>query len=99
MPARALKTEPGRTCRRASRDLDYLELWDLNGVYPSPSEERSDGSRIVWTFAAPEGDVLRVSIDARVEPGAQLETRHAAVSLIQIGEPEITVRFSTTVRP
>lgn len=77
-------------------DLDYVELWDLNGIYPSPSDERSEGDRLVWTFAAPEGDTLKVSMDARIEPGEQLETRHGEVSLL---EPALTVRFSTKVRP
>jgi hypothetical protein len=80
-------------------DLHYLELWDLNGVYPSPSEERSDGDRIIWTFTPPDGDVLAVSIDARIEPGAQLERRHGSVTLLESGEPELPVRFVTKVRP
>ena len=79
--------------------LDYLALWDLNAISPSPAEERSDGDRIIWTFTAPEGDRLRVSIDARVEPGAQLERRRGEVSLIETGEPELVVRFVTKVRP
>jgi hypothetical protein len=80
-------------------DLHYLELWDLNGIYPSPAEERSDGDRIIWTFSPPEGDVLTVSIDARIEPGAQLERRHGAVTLLESGEPELPIRFVTKVRP
>jgi hypothetical protein len=80
-------------------DLRYVELWDLNGIYPSPSEERSDGERFIWTFAAPEGDRLEVTFDARIEPGAQLEERPGAVSLLEAGEPELTVRFATKVRP
>lgn len=80
-------------------DLDYVELWDLNGVYPSPADERSDGDRVIWTFDAPDGDVFKVTYDARIEPGAQLEERPGAVSFIEAGEPELTVRFATKVRP
>lgn len=80
-------------------DLQYVELWDLNGIYPSPSEERSDGARVIWTFTAPEGDRLEITFEARIEPGAQLEERHGAVSLLEAGEPELTVRFTTKVRP
>jgi hypothetical protein len=80
-------------------DLDYLELWDLNAVYPSPSDEQSDGERIVWTFAAPARDTLKVSVDARVEPGAQLEQRRGSVSLLAEDAPELTVRFATRVMP
>lgn len=79
--------------------LDYLELWDLNGVYPAPADERSDGDRVIWTFDAPDGDVLAISIDARIEPGAQLETRRGTVALLEDGEPAASVGFSTSVRP
>ena len=80
-------------------DVDYVELWDLNGIYPSPADERSDGDRIIWTFDAPDGDRFLVSYDARIEPGAQLEERAGAVSFLEPGEPELTVRFETKVRP
>lgn len=80
-------------------DVDYLEMWDLNGVYPAPADERSDGDRIIWTFDAPDGDRFEVSYDARIEPGVQLEKREGAVSFLEPGEPELTVRFSTKVRP
>lgn len=80
-------------------DLRYLELWDLNGVYPSPSDERSEGDHVVWTFDAPDGDTLAISIDARVEPGAQLEDRRGEISLLDAGSPVATARFTTSVRP
>jgi hypothetical protein len=79
-------------------DVDYLEMWDLNGIYPSPADERSDGDRIIWTFDAPDGDRLVVSYDARIEPGVQLEERSGAVSYLEPGGPELTVRFTTKVR-
>lgn len=80
-------------------DLDYLALWDLNGLFPNPSDERSDGDRVIWTFAPPEGDTLRIVMDSRIEPGAQLERRPGSVSLLLPGESELTVRFRTKVRP
>lgn len=80
-------------------DVNYVELWDLNGIYPSPAEERSDGDRIIWTFDAPDGTTFLVSYDARIEPGAQLEERAGAVSFLEPGEPELTIRFATKVRP
>ena len=80
-------------------DIDYLEMWDLNGIYPSPADERSDGDRVIWTFDPPDGDRFLVSYDARIEPGAQMEERAGAVSFLEQGEPELTLRFSTKVRP
>lgn len=79
-------------------DLHYLELWDLNGIFPSPSAERSDDHRIIWTFDAPDGDTLRVVYEARIEPGIQLEERRGVVSLLDAGEVAQTVRFATKVR-
>ena len=80
--------------------VDYLTLWDVNGVFPSPKDERSDGDRVVWTFDAPEGSVLRVVYEARIEPGVQLESRAGAVSVLdEGGVAEVTARFRTQVRP
>lgn len=79
-------------------DVDYLELFDLNGVIPGPNAERSDDGRVIWTFDAPEGDTLRVVYEARIEPGVQLEERRGVVSLLEAGEVVATVRFSTKVR-
>ena len=80
-------------------DLDYIRLWDLNGIFPSPAEERSDGDIVIWTFDPPEGDVLRVLYEARIEPGAQLDGREGSVSLLEGGTAVITVEFDTKVRP
>jgi hypothetical protein len=79
-------------------DLDYLQLWDLNGIIPAPNAERSDDRRVIWTFDPPEGDTLRVLYEARIEPGVQGETRAGVVSLLEGGEVAITVRFETKVR-
>jgi hypothetical protein len=80
-------------------DVDYLTLWDVNGIFPAPSSEVSDDRRVIWTFDPPEGSVLRVTYEARIEPGAQLESRRGTVSLLEDGEPSLTVRFTTRVRP
>ena len=82
-------------------DAGYLALWDVNGVFPAPSSERSAaGGQVIWTFDPPDGDVLRVLYEARIEPAVQLETRRGSISLLdEAGQPAITVRFSTGVRP
>jgi len=80
-------------------NVDYLELWDLNGVIPSPSSEQSEDGRVVWTFDPPDGDTLRVVYEARIEPGSQLERRRGVVSLLDGGEAVLTARFTTRVMP
>jgi len=79
-------------------DLDYLELWDLNGIFPSPAEERSGGDTVIWTFDAPDGEVLRVVYEARIEPAVQLEKQTATVSLLDPSET-LRVEIETKVRP
>jgi hypothetical protein len=45
------------------------------------------------------GDTLRVLYAARIEPGVLLEARQGVVSVLEGGEPALTVRFVTEVRP
>jgi hypothetical protein len=100
-PFEIVVTRPGGfdTDVELAVDLDYLKLWDLNGVIPAPNAERSDDGRVIWTFDPPEGDTLRVVYEARIEPGVQAETRAGVVSLLEGGRDAITVRFETKVRP
>jgi hypothetical protein len=49
-------------------DADYFDLFDLNGLYPSPAAETSQGDRLHWEFDPPDGELLRVSLDARASP-------------------------------
>ena len=49
----------------------YLESFDENGANPDPDGSTTDGDDTVWTFGAPDGDVLTVWLDTRVEPGVQ----------------------------
>ena len=79
-------------------DNAYLQLWDLNGIFPSPAEERSGGDTVIWTFDPPDGEVFRVFYEARIEPAVQLEKVEATVSLLDPSEV-LRVRFETRVRP
>jgi hypothetical protein len=80
-------------------DTAYIKLWDLNGIFPTPAEERSEGEQLVWTFDRPDGDVFTLVYEARIEPGVQLETRAGTVSLLDEGTRVLDVRFATEVRP
>ena len=81
-----------------SIDNDFLQLWDVNGVFPSPADERSAGDAVVWTFDPPDGEVLTVFYEARIEPGMQLIRREATVSLLDPNEV-LRADFTTKVRP
>ena len=50
----------------------WIEMWDENGLYPSPSAETGDGDWVIWEFDPPaDGGVLEVFYDARIEPARQ----------------------------
>ena len=78
---------------------EYLAMWDENGLDPSPSEESSDGESTLWTFDPPDGDVLAVSFDARIEPAAQNGEAGSVALLDEHGVPLVTVEFRTRVLP
>jgi hypothetical protein len=80
-------------------DRHYLALWDLNGIYPDPSAQRSEGPWVVWEIDPPSGDTTTVLIDARIEPAAQSGREGRVAVLDQDGQPVAQVRFHTDVRP
>jgi hypothetical protein len=49
----------------------YLEAFDENGRNPEPAESSTDEDETIWTFDPPDGEVLTVWLDTRVEPGVQ----------------------------
>jgi hypothetical protein len=78
---------------------EYLALWDENGLDPSPSEETADGETTLWTFDPPDGDVLGISFDARIEPAAQNGESGRVAVVDDDGVPLVFVDFTTRVLP
>ena len=78
---------------------DYLRLWDLNGVSPSPAEETADGEHVVWTFDPPDGDVLHITYEGRIEPAAQDGEPGRVAVLDAQGAEAVAVDFETHLRP
>lgn len=81
-------------------ELDYLRLWDENGLNPAPAEETTSGDLLVWTYPPPDhGDVLTIDYDGRIEPAAQ-QGRSGSVSLLdEDGTRLVSVSFTTRVLP
>ena len=77
----------------------YLAMWDENGLDPSPSEETADGESTLWTFEPPDGDVLAISFDARIEPAAQNGEAGRVAVLDDRGVELVAVEFRTRVLP
>ena len=77
----------------------WIEIWDLNGVFPAPSSETGDDEWVEWEFDPPDGEIFEVFYDWRLEPARQ-ETQDGVLELRdETGDVLATVEFTTTVRP
>ncbi len=76
----------------------YLDMFDENGFDPEPSRTTANADTVFWEFEPPEGDTLRVSLDARLEPGVQWG-RTGETSVLADGAPVVTTRYKTWVLP
>jgi hypothetical protein len=77
----------------------YFDLFDENGLDPEPSTSTTSGDLLVWEFEPPEGNVLEVSFDARIEPAVQLKSMKAKTFLIIDEERVAQVAYRTLVLP
>jgi hypothetical protein len=76
----------------------YFNLFDFNNLDPTPSSLTTDASRSIWTFDPPPGDILRVTMDARLEPARQ--SGNAATTSVMVGGvPVVSVSYDTAVMP
>jgi hypothetical protein len=76
----------------------YLDMFDENGFDPQPSKSTATPDEVIWEFEPPEGDTLAVSLDARIEPGAQW-SRGGETSVLVEGEKVVTAKYKTWVMP
>ncbi len=81
-----------------STNSKYLDLFDENGFDPQPSKSTATPDKVIWEFEAPDGDTLGVSLDARVEPGAQWG-RTGETSVLVDGKPVVTAKYKTWILP
>ena len=81
-----------------STDRDYFDLFDFNSLDPVPSSQTVDGTRSVWQFDPPPGDLLTVAMDARTEPAQQLG-KEAVTDLLVNGVAVVSLRYATRVMP
>jgi hypothetical protein len=76
----------------------WIEVWDENGLYPSPDAESGNTEWVVYEFAPPDDGVFRFFYDARLEPARQ-EGVSGTVELREDGVAIASVDFHTAVRP
>lgn len=80
-------------------DSEYLEMFDENGLDPTPVSSFSTAQWTWWTFDVPGGQhELNVSFDARLEPAVQWGRAGSAVAEID-GDEMVAVEFTTWVMP
>jgi hypothetical protein len=76
----------------------YLDLFDENGFDPQPSSSTATPDVVIWEFDPPDGDTLAISLDARIEPGAQ-SGHTGETSVLVDGKPVVTARYKTWIMP
>lgn len=76
----------------------YFEMFDENGLDPDPQRATATGEMVVWEFAPPQGEVLTVTFDARIEPAFDVG-RAARTSILVDGDPVVSVFYRTVVMP
>jgi hypothetical protein len=81
-----------------STNTKYLDLFDENGFDPEPSKTTATPDEVIWEFEPPDGDTLGVSLDARIEPGAQWG-RTGETSVLVDDKPVATARYKTWILP
>jgi hypothetical protein len=81
-----------------STTFDYLHLFDLTNVEPEATSATSSGGEVVYRFAPPAGDELRISMDATAESGFH-EMPSTTTRVIVDGSNVVSVTFSTKVVP
>lgn len=79
-------------------DPQWIEMWDYQSLYPEPSSQTATPDRLVLSFDPPDGDVLRIFFDARIQPSEQ-HGRSGFVAVLEDGTPVVAVEFDTAVRP
>ena len=77
----------------------WIEMWDENGFYPSPSAETADAEWVEYEFDPPDGTELVVFYDARLEPARQNGERGAVELRDDQGAVLAAVEFTTRVMP
>lgn len=76
----------------------YFDLFESQGMRPSPSSETRDADTYYLTFSAPQGDTFTVYLDTYVQPASQRGSS-GTVTLMDGNIPRVTAHFSTWLWP
>jgi hypothetical protein len=79
---------------------EYLQLFDIQRVFPTPIWESSDQSLLYWTFEPPPGDILDVSFTTETtESLGEVGGHDAEVQVLAGGARIARIPLSTVVVP
>jgi hypothetical protein len=78
---------------------ELLEIWDFQALYPAPSSEVATPDEVIFTFDPPDGEDLRIFLDARVQPAQQSGVTAFVAVLDGGGDRVVAVEFHIAVRP
>jgi hypothetical protein len=78
--------------------FDYLRLLDVSNLEPDARSATGSGQDVVYTFDAPRGDTLQVSMDGNTEPGFH-EVPPATTTVSIDGSDAASVTYRTIVVP
>lgn len=80
-------------------DQDVFDRFDFQNWYPNPSSETGEGDTVVYEFDPPDGDLLVISLDARVAPTQWFSHHQYFVALDVDGQQAARIDFSVWVTP
>ena len=79
---------------------EYLGLFDIQRVFPTPIREAGDRSLVYWTFEPPSSDILDVSFTTQTgETLGQVGMHDAEVQVLVGGNRIARIPLSTVVVP
>jgi hypothetical protein len=76
----------------------YFNLFDFADIDPDPSKQTTSAELSIWEFDPPQGETLRVTLDARLEPARQ-QGSTATTSILEGDLPIVSIRYQTRVMP
>ena len=77
----------------------YFVLFDENAFSPQPDSVTAGPGWTEDEFVAPDGDVLVMTVDTRIEPARQRGEDGYVTVMDDAGEPVLTATFSTFLWP
>lgn len=78
--------------------FDYLHLLDISNLEPDARSATASNDDLAYTFAPPDGDTLRVSMDGNTEPG--FHELPPVTTIVSIdGADAASVTYRTVVVP